>query len=200
MCSNAVARQEIRSIRSRTSDLPALTALGYWAAHAFSCLGIEHQPAQTQWSQWQFDTLPTLPQKRHQNPVGTPPTHGSNTPEESTHNLSTQPFSFRTITLSLRRELVGSHRRLPFRKPVRIRLVLRRPIVDDIATSSVQQCWQHCQAVEDLQVFVDGGISDNAIVDLFIPDWEGIQTGRSLFFTLAEASELLELINRDKCR
>ena len=38
------------------------------------------------------------------------------------------------------------------------------------------------------------------IVDLFIPDWEGIQTGRSLFFTLAEASELLELINRDKCR
>ena len=32
----------------------------------------------------------------------------------------TKPFSFRTITLSLRRELVSSHRRLPFRKPVLI--------------------------------------------------------------------------------
>ena len=39
---------------------------------------------------------------------------------------------------------------------------------------------------------------NDAIVELVIPDWEGIQTGRSLFFTLAEASELLELINRDR--
>ena len=50
--------------------------------------------AQTQWPQGQFDTLPTLPQKRHQKPVGTPPTHGSKTPEESTPNLPTKPFSF----------------------------------------------------------------------------------------------------------
>ena len=52
--------------------------------------------AQTQWPQGQFDTLPTLPQKRHQKPVGTLPTHGSKTPEESASNLPTKPFPFRT--------------------------------------------------------------------------------------------------------
>ena len=64
---------------------------------AFPCLGIDHQHKRSgrKGNLILFDTLPTLPHKHHQKPVGTPPTHGSTTPEESTPSLPTKPFSFR---------------------------------------------------------------------------------------------------------